>query len=499
MTIPAKKIKPEGVEPHLTEKVVRAGEWMMATSATAWVLGFVRLMVLARLLTPHDFGLVGIALVIISLLESLSATGTYLFLIYRKEPSRDAFDSAWTLGLIRGVIIAVLVGGFAPSVATFFRSPEAVGIIRAMALVPLLRALTNIGMVEFRKELALGPYYLYHTLGILADLCVALPLAFWLQSAWALVAGWLAATSVRVVLSYTLHAYRPSLRLDSAQLREVGGYGRWVFGSTAIRWFLTFGVETVVGRLLGIGPLGLYHMAWRLTNLPATEVAQVVSYVTLPAYVKLQETPSRVQRGYLRVLKVVTLVAIPTAAVIVAHGEDFTRLLMGSRWLPMAPLVQVLAICGLLRAVEATVQPLFQGMGRPKLETVVAFLQLALLTVVLIPLTRRLGAIGAALTMTLVNSVVTGVALLVVRRVLAVRIVDLVRIIGVPLLGTAPSVALRLWFLGPMETLVGLGGFILVSGLMYLAWLFLVNRLGLYSLRDIVPSRWHHLLMNSRA
>jgi O-antigen/teichoic acid export membrane protein len=87
---------------NLSERVSRSGLWMVALNVTGRLLGMVRLLILARLLTPYDFGLVGIALVVISLFESFSATGTHLALIQRKEPARDLFDTAWTRGSIRG-------------------------------------------------------------------------------------------------------------------------------------------------------------------------------------------------------------------------------------------------------------------------------------------------------------------------------------------------------------------------------------------------------------
>jgi O-antigen/teichoic acid export membrane protein len=162
---------------NLSDRVIRSGLWMVALNLTGRLLAVVRLLALARLLTPHDFGLVGIALLVISLFEEFSASGMHLALIQRKERARDLFDTAWTLGVIRGGVTAWLLVVLAPAVGTFFDSPNAVTVVRVMALVPFMRGLNNIGMVEFRKDLRFGPYYLLHTSGVVADLCVAVPLA----------------------------------------------------------------------------------------------------------------------------------------------------------------------------------------------------------------------------------------------------------------------------------------------------------------------------------
>ena len=473
---------------NLSERVIRSGLWMVALNVTGRLLGMVRLLILARLLTPYDFGLVGIALVMISLFESFSATGTGLALIQRKERARDLFDTAWTLGLIRGTAMAGLLVVLAPVVGSFFGSPEAVAVIRVMALAPLIGGLTNIGVVEFRKELTFGPYYLLHTSGVVADLCVSVPLALWLGNAWALVGGWLALTAVRVALSYLLHPYRPTLRLDRGQAGELLGYGRWIFGSSAIGWLLTGGVHAAVGRLLGVQALGLYQMAWRLASLPTTEVTSVISGVTMAAYAKLQDSLERIRLAYLRVLKAVPLAATPIAVGIGLYGEDLVRVFLGGRWAAIVPIVQVLALFGLVRSIGATAEPLFQGLGRPRSQTFVGFVELGLLVGLLGPLTLWLGPVGTAVAAT-VGAVCGAVASLwIVSRLLRIRAGELVPILGWPLLACLPLAAIRIRFLGSLDTLIGLAGAILISGILYLTALVLLDRLNLYKVRSVMPS-----------
>src|SRR5439155_20861782 len=96
----------------------------------------------------------------------------------------------------------------------FVDSPGAVAVVRVMALAPLIRSFTTLAVVEFRQELTLGPQYVLQTSGVVADLCVAVPLALWLGNVWAIVGGWLALTTVQVVMSYVLHPYRPKVRWD---------------------------------------------------------------------------------------------------------------------------------------------------------------------------------------------------------------------------------------------------------------------------------------------
>ena len=128
----------------LSGRVIRSGLWLIALNLTGRVLGMVRLFILARLLTPQDFRLFGIALVVISLFDSFSTTGSQPVLIQRQERARELFDTAWTLGLIRGgAAVAGLLLLVAPVVGAFFESTDAVPIVRGMALVPLVQTLTR--------------------------------------------------------------------------------------------------------------------------------------------------------------------------------------------------------------------------------------------------------------------------------------------------------------------------------------------------------------------
>lgn len=469
-------------------RVIRSGLWMVAMNLTGRLLGTVRLLVLARLLTPHDFGLVGIALVVISLLQSFSATGLHLALIQRRERARDLFDTAWTLGLIRGGLMAGILEILAPAVGTFFASPEAVAIVRVMALVPVIDALGNIGVVELRRELTFGPYYVLHTSGVIADLCVAVPLAFWLENAWALVGGWLALTGVQTVVSYGLHPYRPTLRLGRARVGELLGFGRWVLGSTAIGWLINDGVHAMVGRLLGVQALGLYQMAWRVAALPTTDVTQVVATVTVAAYAKLQDSLERVRLAYLRVLTVVALAAVPVAIGVGIYGEALVRVLLGERWTAIVPFLKVLGLFGLARSIGNTASPLFLGMGKPRLQTLTAVVELGLLAGLLSPLSLRLGLTGTAVAVTVSSAVGAAVALSVVSHLVGLRLAELASILGWPLVACLPFAALGFWVLGPLETLGGLAGAVLLSAIVYASSLLLLAWLGLYRLDLVIPS-----------
>jgi len=266
-----------------------------------------------------------------------------------------------------------------------------------IAVNMLLTGFGNIGVVFFQKELEFNKQFFYELCATLVDLAVSISLAFILRNVWALVWGGLAKNCARFCLSYALHPYRPRIRFERDRFQDLFGFGIWISGSTILIFLITQGDDIFVGKMIGVAALGLYQMAYLVSNLPVTEITDVISRVTFPAYAKLQSDLTRLRGAYLRVLQVTAYISIPFAAGIFVLGADFTRIFLGHKWIPMVPAVQVLALAGLVSSITATTRPVFHGVGKPKIDTVWQVVRLVLLAAVLYPLSMRWGIAGAAI------------------------------------------------------------------------------------------------------
>ncbi|MCX6984830.1 MAG: oligosaccharide flippase family protein, partial [Lentisphaerae bacterium] len=194
------------------------------------IFGLARLVILARLLAPHDFGLMGIALLTMSTIETFSQTGFQQALIHKKENIESYLDAAWTVLIMRGLVLFGILYFAAPFAASFFDVPEAKPIIQVIGLSVLFQALTNIGVIYFQKELEFNKEFIYQFAGTLADFTVAILAVLILRNVWALVFGLLAGNGVRCIMSYVIHPYRPRLSPDLAKAHQLFGFGKWIFG-----------------------------------------------------------------------------------------------------------------------------------------------------------------------------------------------------------------------------------------------------------------------------
>ncbi|MFH1674145.1 MAG: lipopolysaccharide biosynthesis protein [Pseudomonadota bacterium] len=381
----------------LSKRVVRGGIWVFALRITSRGLGFIRTIILARLLAPEDFGLLGIAMLAIATLETFSQTGFQTALIQKKENIKSYLDTAWTVSAIRGFVLFLILFLTAPLIASFFDSPQAMLIIRVIAISTLLSGFRNIGILFFQKELEFNKQFVYEMSGTLVDFTVAISLAFILRNVWALVWGGLAANLIRLFMSYIIHSYRPQVRFEKEKFQDLFGFGKWVLGSSILILLVTQGDDIFVGKMLGVAALGFYQMAYMISNLPATEITHVISQVTFPAYSKLQGDLTKLSDAYLKVLQVTALTSIPLAGGIFVMAPEFTQIFLGEKWMPIVPAMQVLALAGLVRSIAATSGCIFYAVGKIRIDTIWQAIRLLVLAAVIYPLTVKLGILGASI------------------------------------------------------------------------------------------------------
>lgn len=388
-------------EGSVKTRVVRSGLWVGAESIIGSVLQLGRSIVLARLLSPEAFGLMGLATVALRAVETVTRPGIAQAMIARQSDFERAAPTAFTLLVARGVLLALILAAIAPLIAHFYESEELESVIQVLAAVFLLGGMKNIQSIAREKEL---DFRLVAYLGLTTNFvgtAVTIFLAFWYRNVWALVIGQLATTAFNTLLSYWLIPGRPRLAWDSAIARELFAYGKFITGSSILLFIATELDSTVVGKLLGLEAVGYYALAITVANLATTNLAKLASSIMLPAYSKLQAETEALRRAFLRTLSLVALAVLPAAIGIAILAEPLIGAIFGDKWLPGVEALRVLAIFGLFRAFAALNGYLFEGIGQPKVAYRLALLRLVVIAPLIVPMTLRFGLVGAATTVTI--------------------------------------------------------------------------------------------------
>jgi len=355
-------------EKNLSRLVVRGGIWAFLLKIVQILMQVVKLIILARVLAPKDFGLMGVAMLTIATLETFSGTGFQAALIQKKEDIKPYLNAAWTVTLFRGVVLYFLLFIAAPFIADFFRIPSAVIIIRVAGISILLQAVNNIAIVYFQKELQFKKEFLYRFSGLTVDFIVSVVLALVMRNVWALVFGVLAGEFTRLIVGYLIHPFYPKLNFNMNMAKKLFVFGKWVLGSSIVVFLATHGDDAFLGKVLGVTMLGFYQLAFRLGNMPSSELTGTINRVLFPAYSKIQDNPVKLKEAYLKALTLISLLVIPFGVGIVIFSGQFIEIFLGNKWMPMVMPLRILAVAGLLRAIAGTSGPIFNALGKPVLD-----------------------------------------------------------------------------------------------------------------------------------
>src|SRR5215469_8360793 len=187
--------------------------WLIGLRWAVRLTGVISTLVLARLLSPSDFGVVAIAMVIVGMFEVLSWNGQELAIIRHDTPTPDHYNTAWTISALIGVVIAVGIVLVAPLTKNYFHDDRSIAVMRWLAIRPLLSGLENVGTVDFQRDLRFDRVFGYNFYAKVIAFFVTITAAALLRNYWALVIGSLTGQSARTILSYVLHPYRPAFSL----------------------------------------------------------------------------------------------------------------------------------------------------------------------------------------------------------------------------------------------------------------------------------------------
>jgi O-antigen/teichoic acid export membrane protein len=350
--------------------------------------------ILARLLDPSDFGLLALGTALITISQYATQTGFESAIIQRQDKPEEFLNAAWTFELLRSLTLFVAVFAAAPLLGSIFEEPRAVAVIRAVGVTILLQGLRNIGAVYFRKHfdfhkqfvLEVGPLALYAPLVIV--------LAFNLRNVWALVWANLAASLLACVLTYAMHQYRPKLDFSLEKAASLFRFGKWVLGNSILVMARDQGTALFVGKVLGIPALGFLNRADAFSNSIFQQLHDIAWKVGYPVHSHMQASPREFKAAYLKTLHLLTLIGLPMAMGVFVVSDDFVRLILTDRWLPIVPLMKLLCLQAVVHFVSTPALLAFQASGRPEFVAKMSLFGILVLAAVIYPLSSRYGVNG---------------------------------------------------------------------------------------------------------
>ncbi|OWW22235.1 lipopolysaccharide biosynthesis protein [Noviherbaspirillum denitrificans] len=378
----------------IDNKIAKGAAWMVSFKMIDRGLGLVSTVILARLLVPEDFGLVAMAMILIGALQLLIAFSFDVPLIQNPDAGREQFDTAWTLSVLFAALCGGVLALLAGPAARFYAEPRLELAVYLLALGFAAQGLSNIGPVIFRREMRFDREFKFLLGKRMASLLVTIPLAFWLRNYWALVIGQLTGTFVSVALSYYVSDYRPRFSLKAKV--ELFHSSKWLIMNNILQFLNGRAAELVIGRLGGAGVLGVYTIASEISTLPTTELVAPINRAAFPGYARVAQEIEALRNSFLNVISMIALFALPAGIGIVSVADLMVPAVLGWKWMSAIPLIQILAIFGVIQALQTNISYIYLATGHLAYVTVVGAIQFVLLLSLLVPGILYWGATGAA-------------------------------------------------------------------------------------------------------
>lgn len=357
-----------------------------------------KLLLAARLLGPEQVGLVGIALLTLAIVESISDTGLSQAVIQHRERIGSwQGGSIWSLQVTRGFVLALGLIGLAIPIGMFFKEERASTLIALAALLPIVRNAFNPGLVLAQRDRNFRGIAGLEGASALADLAVTLIAIRLGVGAASMLLGVLAADVLKCASTWTLFRYRIRPNFHWGGLRELTSFGKWVWGSSVVTLLLNQLDKVLVARFLGTAEFGLYQVASRIAQLVIADSATAIGQYLYPTFAHRFRVSEEYSRGLFRYVFVRVFGAALTIALLLStFSNDVVSIALGEAWMPASRVLKVLAFSMCVGAVIAVLVPYCRAIGRPKIVTAATLLQLLVLAPLSVAMIWAYGAMGMA-------------------------------------------------------------------------------------------------------
>ena len=481
-----------GIDRYFSKKVSKGVFWVTGATICARGLNLVSAIILARILAPEDFGLMAIAMAIITFSQQMTETGFQSALIQKQDRPEDFLNTAWTFDLAKYLFLFLIIFLTAPLFATFFKEPRAVAILRVISLSLVFQGLRNIGVVYFRKDLDFHKQFVFEIIPLIANICVVIPLAFILRNVWALVWATLASSFVTSLISYIMHPFRPHLEFEFRKAKELFNFGKWILGSSLVNITKVEGITMFVGRFLGMSELGFYNRAGAFSASIFTQVNEIVWRVGYPAYSQLQVDSERFKNAYLKTLQLLTFFGIPMAGGLFILSRDFVHLFLTDKWLPIVPLIQILCLQAILNFINTPAGIAFQASGRPSIGTKLSAFGVMVLIIFIYPLCSQWGITGVVASLFLSVLIPSPIIWYMVIKLMRGTFGEFFKPILISLINTGIMVFIILVIKERILTHVNIAeffGLIFVGIITYLGFAYFLGRVMNYEVYKLIMQR----------
>jgi PST family polysaccharide transporter len=349
----------------LRSKALTGASITLVGQTCAFAIGTVGTIVLARLLTPHDFGLVTMVLAFSLLLQNFGMNGFIEATIQKERIDHAQVSTLYWINVAINFVLMLIFMASAPIIAWFYNEPLLKPIVVVMAISILFGGAATQHQGLLRRNMEFAKVAGVDIAAVLASLGIAIVLAYSGWGYWALVARWVTAPVVMTAGGWLMCAWRPGRPTRGTGVRPMLRYAFSTYGNFVLFYFSKTADKVLVGRFLGSQALGAYDRAFQLSAMLPSQLGVPLNSVAMPAFSRLASDPARFRHSYLTVLSILAFICMPVSAIVTLTGRDVTLLLLGPQWESASQLLPIFGLSTGLMLMYFTHAWLHLSLGTP--------------------------------------------------------------------------------------------------------------------------------------
>jgi PST family polysaccharide transporter len=426
---------------------IRAGvAWSGLAQMGAQLVALVVSVILTRLLSPQDFGLLGMVLVFTNFASVFADMGFGVALVQKLDVTQHHKNAVFWISIVIGAVLTLIMAAAAPYIASFYNVPEVQPLAVAISLIFFINAFATVKVALLQKAMDFRKIAAAQLTSTVISGFVALYLAFSGFGVWSLVAMYIASAIVNVAVLWTITPWRPDLSLQWHALKDLTKFTLNLLGFSVFNYWTRNGDNLLVGRFVGSAALGIYARSYQILLLPVSQVSGVITNVMFPAFSAIQKDVERVKDMYLKSISIISLVTFPLTLGLLAVSQSFVLALFGDKWAEMIPILQVFCLLGLIQSIGTTVGWIYQSQGRTDIMFRWGLVSGSIFIISFI-VGLRWGALGVAVAYTVANFLLWYPSLLIPARLIDLHVVTMLRRLAPTFCGAA-TMAFAVWVLG---------------------------------------------------
>ncbi len=352
----------------LKQKTIKGLAWSGASQAGKQISQFIVTMILARLLSPDDFGLLAMATVFVNFAMIFSEMGISSALIQKQDTHDRHYYSAFWFNIVVGLCLTLFFIAVSPLIARFYKKPELVPILAVISLNFFFSSFVIIQQTILTKEMDFRKLAIRDIIAVIISGIVGVVLAYNGFGVWSLVFQSVIFTLANAVLLWTVSSWRPKFSFAMADIKDIFHFSANLTGFNIVNYFARNIDQLLIGKFLGAQALGYYSLAYKIMLYPLQNVSQVIVKVMFPAFARMQGELEKVRIAYMRMIKAISLIVFPLMCSLFAIAPDFVHFVFGIRWTPIIILIQILSLCGLVQSISTTGGSIMLSQGRADMQ-----------------------------------------------------------------------------------------------------------------------------------